>query len=149
MHQKTLSPPIGCPHLLSRTLRLRQLRHDQVVRAVDQVFDLVGRDGAVQLKRVPAMLADVGHLGGSTRIAIQEQVGPLAVTTLQTDCGLISQKSEDLIPNLGDHITFPGLVLPGTRLGKAIVEPGSRAHSVLTQLRISWAPALPDFSGWN
>ena len=51
-----------CDAGLGRTLGLRQLRHDQLVRGVDQVRHLIIRNRPVEGKGVPAVLADIGRL---------------------------------------------------------------------------------------
>src|SRR5215211_918143 len=143
-----------------RTLGLRQLRHDQVVGGVDQILDLIRRDRPVEGKGVPAVLADIGHLGRSALIAVDQQIGSFTVTTLQANRRLIfsrAQEGEDLVANLGDDIALPRLVLPGAWFGEAVVKPSRYArhsvrihpHNVATQLVICCAPASPDFSGWN
>src|SRR5687768_16373960 len=145
---------------LGRTLGFWQLRHYQVVRGVDHLLDLIRRARPVEGEGVPAVLADLRHLGRGALVAVEQQIGSLAVTTLQADRRLVldrSEKGKDLVAHLGDHITFPGLVLPGARLAKAVVEPPTATrHSasfhpqnVSTQLAIRRAPASPDFSGWN
>jgi hypothetical protein len=74
------------------------------------------------------VLADVGRLGRSSPIAIQQQIGSFAVATLQTNRGTVAQEREDLVSNLGDNITFPRLVLPRTRLAESVAEPLCPAH---------------------
>ena len=114
MHQMTLSPAVGHAGRLDR-----QLRHDEVVRGVDQVLDLVGRNGPIQGEGVPAVLADVGHLAGGTLIAVEQEVGGFAVTALQADPRLVSalpRKAKILSPTLattspsqGSSCHAPGL----------------------------------------
>ena len=60
-----------------RPVLLRQLAHDQPVRVVDGLTQLVVLDGAVERSR-PAGAADVGHHARVVRVAVEPLVGHLA-----------------------------------------------------------------------
>ena len=60
---------------LGRTAALRELRDDVRVRLVDRLTDLVVRDRAADLQRVPAGPADVRHDGGIVGVPHQPLVG--------------------------------------------------------------------------
>ena len=114
-----------------RSLALRQLGDDQLVRDVDQPGDLVVRDAAVEQEVVPTVLPDIGALPRRSGIALKPDVGSLPVTALQPDAGRgirngtvhRAEEGEDLVANLGHHVAFPGFVLPRTGLGEAVIQP--------------------------
>jgi len=116
---------------LCRTLGLRQLRNDEAVRGVDQVLDLIGRNRPVQGEGVPAVLTDVGHLAGNTRITRQQEIGGFPIANTSADRRVAAQESKNLVTHLGDEITFPGLVLPGARFGETIVAPLRPSYHVM------------------
>src|SRR5215813_10233230 len=115
----------------SGTVFLRQFADHGRVGAVDRLDQLVVRDRAADPQRVPPGAADVGHDGRVLRVPQQPLVGCLpAGSALQAygRCVTRSEEREDLAADLGHHVAFPRLVLPGPRLGQAVGEQSSPCH---------------------
>ena len=119
----------GHPTTLSGAILLGEFGHDQRVRGVDQVGDLVVGDGAVQGDGVPAVLRRCRPSWtprrDSARSAGQRSPGPRISARSRSDFSP-PPKAKILLPTLATMVTLPGLVRPRPGLGQAVGQPALR-----------------------